>query len=253
MTTPILHQFQFSHYNEKARWALDFKGVAHTRHSLLPGPHMLPMMRLSGQKSVPVLCIDGEVIAGSDRIIDALEDRSPQPALYPADETLRREALATAKWFDDEVGAEIRRAFFFELLPGNKYAAELFLIGRGNLTKTIYRTLYPGIRAVMIKDMKIDASGAARGAARTKEAFNLVAEKSAATGYLAGDRFTVADLTAASLLSPAVFPPEFPYPVPEPRSPQLTGWLSKWSDHPGAAWVRQMYRKHRGPSVGVEG
>lgn len=253
MTTAVLHQFQFSHYNEKARWALDFKGVPHTRRSLLPGPHMLPMMRLSGQKSVPVLTIDGDTIAGSDQIIDALERRVPEPALYPADAGLRREALETARWFDDEVGAEIRRAFFFDILQGGKYGAELFLIGRGSLTRALYRAIYPGIRFVMMKDMKIDAPGAARGTARTEEALGLVAEKSKATGYLAGDCFTVADLTAASLLSPAVFPPQFPYPVPEPRSPELTAWLAKWDGHPGTAWVRETYRKHRGQSVGVDG
>ncbi len=35
-----LHQFQFSHYNEKARWALDFKGLKYEKRSLLPGFHM---------------------------------------------------------------------------------------------------------------------------------------------------------------------------------------------------------------------
>ena len=59
-----LHQFPFSHYNEKARWALDWKGVPHVRRSYLPGPHMLPVYRLSGQRSVPVLRAGTEVIPG---------------------------------------------------------------------------------------------------------------------------------------------------------------------------------------------
>ena len=253
MTTAVLHQFQFSHYNEKARWALDFKRVAHARHSLLPGPHLLAMMRLSGQKSVPVLALDAEVIAGSARIVDELEKRFPEPALYPANADEQRAALELQKWFDEEIGPEIRRAFFFEVLPGSKYAAEMFMIGRGTPTKTIYRTLFPGIRAVMIKDMKIDAPGAARGVERTKEALDLVAERSAGSGYLVGNRFTIADLTAAALLSPAVMPPQFPYPVPEPRSEGLQRWLSCWSGHPGTAWVSEIYRRHRGTSAAVGG
>lgn len=249
---PTLHQFQFSHYNEKARWALDFKGVAHVRHSLLPGPHMIPMMRVSGQKSVPVLCLGEEVIAGSDKIIDALEKRFPQPPLYPADDGRRREALETARWFDEELGPQIRRAYFFDVLPGSTYAAEGFLNGRGALTRTLYRAVFPAIRAVMMRDMKIDAPGAALGVEKTREALDRVAERSAATGYLAGDTFTVADLTAAALLSPAVMPPQFPYPVPEPRSPGLEHWLARWKDHPGAAWVLEMYRQHRGTSAAVD-
>jgi glutathione S-transferase len=246
MERATLHQFQFSHYNEKARWALDFKGVAHVRRSLLPGPHVLPMMRLSGQKSVPVLAIDGEVVAGSARIVDELEKRFPRPALYPADDAERREALELQQWFDEEVGPEIRRAYFYDVLPGSKYAAEGFIIGRNGLTKAAYRMLFPAIRAVMMRDMKIDAAGAARGVERTNEALNLVAARS---GYLVGDRFSVADLTAAALLSPAVMPSQFPYAVPEPRSAGLQRWLSRWNGHPGAAWVAEMYRKHRGSSA----
>src|SRR6185503_21320125 len=39
MAVPVLWQFRFSHFNEKARWALDWKRVPHTRSSLLPGWH----------------------------------------------------------------------------------------------------------------------------------------------------------------------------------------------------------------------
>ena len=40
MTTvpPVLWQFRFSHFNEKARWALDWKGIPHVRRALLVTP-----------------------------------------------------------------------------------------------------------------------------------------------------------------------------------------------------------------------
>ncbi len=39
-STPTLWQIQVSHYSEKARWALAYKGVEHRRRSPLPGmPH----------------------------------------------------------------------------------------------------------------------------------------------------------------------------------------------------------------------
>jgi len=249
--TAVLHQFQFSHYNEKARWALDFKGIAHQRRSLLPGPHMLPMVRLSGQKSVPVLSWNGDVIAGSARIIDALEKRVPEPALYPADEQQRRAALETAAWFDDELGPQIRRAYFYDVLPGSTWAAECFLFGRGALAKAAYRAVFPAIRAAMMKDMQIDAAGAARGIETTRIALERVAEQARATGYLVGDRFSVADLTAAALLSPATMPPEFPYPIPEPRCAGLDTWLARWQGHAGLAWVREIYRRHRGSTAEI--
>ena len=37
MPVPVLWHFTFSHFAEKARWALDFKGVPHVRRALVPG------------------------------------------------------------------------------------------------------------------------------------------------------------------------------------------------------------------------
>ncbi len=52
--TLTLLQFPYSPYNEKARWALDYKRVAHRRRSFLPGPHKLKIRRLTGQSGLPV-------------------------------------------------------------------------------------------------------------------------------------------------------------------------------------------------------
>jgi glutathione S-transferase len=251
VSLPELFQFEFSHYNEKARWALDYKHVRHRRRSFLPGPHVLPIMRLSGQKSVPVLRAGAEVIAGSARIIDYIERQYPEPALYPADPEQRRKALEIQQWFDEEVGAYIRRAFFFELLPDDRYLCALFASRRPTLVRRLYGAVFPGIRLVMKRDMRIDAPGAAEGCERTAKALDFVARNAGPQGYLVGDRFSVADLTAAAILCPSVFPPEFPVPIPEPRAKVLNNWLARWARHPGGQWVRDMYTRHRGTSAEV--
>src|SRR3989442_1191154 len=92
MTPPVLWQFRFSHYNEKARWALDWKGIAHVRRSLLPGFHIPRVLWMTGQRSLPVLVLDRETIHDSTRIIERLERLRPEPALYPADAGARRRA-----------------------------------------------------------------------------------------------------------------------------------------------------------------
>jgi len=79
-------------------------------------------------------------------------------------------------------------------------------------------------------------------------ALALVAERGIRTGYLVGDRFSVADLTAAALLSPVVFPPESPVVLPEPRAEGVRRWLARWATLPGTAWVGDTYRRHRGTS-----
>jgi len=57
-----LHQFPYSPFNEKVRWALAFKGLEHRRINYMPGPHMRSIRKLSGQTTTPVLCMDGDAI-----------------------------------------------------------------------------------------------------------------------------------------------------------------------------------------------
>ena len=63
--------------------------------------------------------------------------------------------------------------------------------------------------------------------------------------YLVGDRFTRADLTAASLLAPLVIPMEHPrYPKLDlPDS--MSAYIQELKDRPAINWVRGIYREHR--------
>ncbi len=69
--------------------------------------------------------------------------------------------------------------------------------------------------------------------------------------YLVGDGFTVADLTAAALLSPALQPPEIQYPLRVELPPYLQDYRAKLLEHPAAHWAADIYRRHRGSSAEV--
>jgi glutathione S-transferase len=85
----------------------------------------------------------------------------------------------------------------------------------------------------------------------TQEALDRIARTAGTDGYLVGDRFSIADLTAASLLSPVLFPPECQARIFEPRAPGLQKWLARWADHPGVAWMKRIFARHRGTSAEV--
>jgi len=70
------------------------------------------------------------------------------------------------------------------------------------------------------------------------------------SGYLVGDSFTVADLTAAALFYPVVRPPEFPYPSVTDRPAGAREFLDPLGRRPGGAWVAEMYRRHRSRRTG---
>jgi glutathione S-transferase len=94
--------------------------------------------RVSGQTFVPVLEHNGGVLTDSPRIVDWLEERVPEPPLYPADPARRAEVTVFVQWFnrwwkvppnrlveedDDGLRPEMREsvAIFEGLLTGRDY------------------------------------------------------------------------------------------------------------------------------------
>jgi glutathione S-transferase len=249
MPPHVLWQFTSSHYNEKARWALDYKRVPHIRRSLVPGFHIATVKRLTGQTAVPVLQMNGRVIHDSTRIIAALEESNPDPPLYPHDADERRRALELEDFFDEELGPHIRRAGFYLLLPHRDVVVGMFSQESGPLTRAAFRLSFPLLRIGMRKAMRIDAEGAELGRFKTLAALDRIELEIEPSGYLVGDRFSVADLTAAALLSPLVAPPEFPYPLPKPLPQEMVAFRDSVAGRRAFQWVLDIYRRHRGASA----
>ena len=86
MQIPLLWHIPFSHFNEKVRWALDYKGIPH-RRKVLGADYLIRAWRATGRGTLPILFLDGKPIGDSTRIIGALEQRFPKPPLYPRDDT----------------------------------------------------------------------------------------------------------------------------------------------------------------------
>lgn len=250
--SPIeLHQFSHSHFNEKVRWALDFKGLRHVRINYLPGPHVPQIRKLSGQTQVPVLRLDGRMLHGSASILDALEQRFPAPPLYPADPVRRDEALAVQARLDAELGPEIRRVGFACFLDDTAFVVNTFASEKPKWKRKLYKAAFPAVRVLMRKSMNITPETGRRAKERVDGLLDFIAESTAATGYFVGDAFTVADLTAAALLGPAIVV-EHPDMKQAPNPPRaLASLCSEWAAHPAMQWAQRIWRDHRPPSRGI--
>lgn len=253
---PVLWQLQISHYVEKVRWALDYKRILHIRRSLLPGLHVLKTKRLTGDTSTtPVLTLDGHSIGESARIIAVIEERWPQPSLYPEDAALRRRALELEEVFDEQLGPHIRRALYQELLPHPELVVPLFTYGRPRAARALLRAAFPLLRVAMRQRFDISADAATRSRAKIVAAVDLLERELSPSGFLVGDSFTVADLTAAALLYPVARPPEFPYPMvaDDDLPDSWREFLESLARRPGGQWVTEIYRRHRGRSAEPSG
>jgi glutathione S-transferase len=240
---PVLWQYNFSNFNEKARWALDFKHVSHVRRSLLPGGPRAMAFSLRG--TLPVLDLDGERIVDSTRIIAALERRFPQPALYPDDPRERTAALELEDFFDEQAGHELRRAGFYEWRTNPGFVSRLLTTGRGRGTRAFMRVMLPEAMIYARRRYRIYPADAEQARVKLAAALDRIIAELKPSGYLVGESFSVADLAAAALLYPLAMPAELQYPYPE-----LPDWgaLTPHSKHPAVDWIREMYRRHRGAS-----
>jgi len=136
---PLLWHFPVSHFNEKARWGLDWKGIPHRRKALFLDYVPRAFFR-TRQLRLPILIIGGKAVADSTRILATLEERWPDPPLYPADPELRDQALALEDFFDEEVGHPVRTLLLGDLWrrdPARAIAMSGALEARGFLITAI--------------------------------------------------------------------------------------------------------------------
>jgi len=249
-----LLQFRHSPYGEKVRWALDLKHVPHRRRSLLPGPHMATVKRLTGHTFTPVLLHDGTALDGSARILDWLEAHCAAPALMPADPALRDEAQRIQRWFDEDLTPRIRRPVLEALLQQPGYFARIFADGAPAAKRLAYACVVPFAAPLVRKGNGITGADAVEDGLRAATAgLDFVAARSAATGYLCGRAFSVADLTAASTLAVLIRPVDSPMACPQPVARSTRELMDRYAGHPGAAWVRRMYSQHRGARCDFDG
>lgn len=248
---PRLYHFRISHYNEKVRWALDFKGWPHVRTALVPGFHLPTVWRLTGQRLTPVLDLDGRSLTDSTAIIAELERLRPEPPLYPADPAERQRALAIEDHFDERVAPDLRRLFWSTYLPHADLCARMITDGSGPRTRAAWRALMPVWRPLFRSAMGIDPRRVARARDRLAGHFDRLEAELDSRDNMVGDRFSVADLSAAAIMSAIIRPPQFPYPLVEPWPEEFTELRAAFAHRRGFQWVLDVYERHRGVSCEI--
>jgi glutathione S-transferase len=249
---PVLWHLKVSNYNEKARWALDFKQVPHIRRAALPGRHRTIARRLAGGSTLPVLVLDGHAIGDSSLIIEALEQRYPEPPLYPPDPAERRRAVELEEFFDEQLGPYIRQLFLHLALPDARLMLGSFAPDLGTSESALARLAFPVLRRRIRAQFRIDTNGVAHAYEKVAAAARCFRAELQPSGYLVGRAFSVADLTLAALVAPAVAPSQFPYPQPQRGHRLLLPLREALASEGLLYWAADMYARHRGSSAGIE-
>ena len=246
MSRPLLWHLPVSHYSEKVRWALDHKRIPHDRRALISGLHVpMALMITSGRSyTLPILELGGRTIGDSSAIIAALEAAYPEDPLYPKDPDERRRALELEDWFDRRLGPDIRRFVFHALRDDKELFDELAAsqipsaLRRYRGLAGVYGRAFTGVRYRTASNQRADEALQGVTAALDRLESELGDRR-----YLVGDRFTVADVTAASLFYPLVLPPEGPLQMELPEA--MAQIVSELEQRRGYRWVQETFARDR--------
>lgn len=241
-----LYQFCISHYSEKARWALDYKGVNYKPINLLPGQHARTITQMTrADSSVPVLDHDGQIVQGSAQIVDYLDQVFPDNPLTPEDPVLREQALEWEKKLDEQAGPAIRTWVYHYFLQRPKVVIPLLAAGTPFYNRILLSLAFSRVDEIMRKWMKINQKTADAAQQTLEQLITELADIYRQRPYLVGDQFSRADLAAAALLAPLFQPPQYPVPWPKPAliPKPVKSWLEDW--RPKLEPIEALYQKHR--------
>src|SRR5919107_5078071 len=220
--------------------------------AVTPGVQELTARRLRAGRTVPILEMKGGAIGDSTKILEEIERRWPEPPLYPTDGEERSRALELEDYFDEQCGPDARRVLFNDNLaePGTFLA---MFYGADRRRIGLLEALTPLFCQVVKRRFRIGPETVGESREKVRAAFDKLEADVGPSGYLVGESFTVADLTAASILGLIVVPPEFPYikVPPDERTAQFRRFRDSLKDRPGFKWVEDMYARHRGTSAAV--
>ena len=240
-----LYQFPFSHFCEKACWALDRKRQPYRVINLLPALHLLWSQRMASASSLPILRDGAYIVQDSSAIIDYLDLRWPQQGLTPTDVALARQAREWEPWLGDEIGVPLRLWFYSHVLRQRQYAMAFLLRGASRGQGVVFQALFGLIRHAMFYKMQINPHSAVAALPRLERALDTLEATLQGREYLVGDTFSRADLTAASLLWP-MLPWNGDETAMQACLPEvIRQWRQDFVQRPLYDWLQRTYRLHR--------
>lgn len=206
----------FSHYNERARWALCHHGVAVRERRVLPGLHLLAVRATtraehqlpdatSSPYSTPVLVTDaGEILASSTEIVRWVDQRASSPDRRLIDPAHEDAIDAIERRAHDVLGPATRAIAYYFLSRDPATFTELVDRNVGLGQRLFFRATRRRILGHVSK--RFDEAKLEEATETLRGELAWLGDRLGDDAYYVGGRFGAADLTVAALLAPVILP-----------------------------------------------
>ena len=258
MKTPVLYIFAISHYCEKARWALDYLNIDYRLQHLSPISYMKFLRSLGvADTTLPVLTVGSLTLQGSSQIIDWAETHCESGSKSGQESEIRVLAADSdadisrsreiEQRLDDLAGVHIRRYYYSEaLLNQPQQIRRIFSRHLPWHQQLMLRLAWNKICQYMIRPLDLGAEQGRESRQIIDTELDWLDQLLAGNRrFLVGERFSRADIAAASLLSPLVLPAQHPTYHRMQLPPGLAADAADWQERPSMRWIRDIYRDYR--------
>lgn len=227
MAEIVFYQIPISHFCEKVRWALDFKGLPYRSVCVNPFTRK-ELVEVSGNRQVPVIRDGDRVVCDSSEIVEYLDENYPDPPLIPPKEPERREALEIERIADEELGPAVRRIAYEAIFASPSQFHKVMLPKRG-ITRLLNPLRRRAIPVLVKRHFGINADRLAADRRHLGALLREFSEKLDGRPYLVGETLTIADIAVASLLGPL----------------EIVSDLSECAEHAKVfSWMREIRVRH---------
>lgn len=196
-----LYQFELSHYVEKVRLILDYKGLAYRKINVTPGIGQIDLMRMSGHRQVPVLKDGNEIIADSTAIAEYLDKQYPDRPIIPSDPKQRGLCLLMEQWADESIGLNARKCLIDAIGQDPSFRAATLPSSTPDVLKTLIGAVPGNLFSLPVISDTFKGAKDAMKRDLASLCFILLEQP-----YLVTDHPTLADFAVAGLTMYVKFP-----------------------------------------------
>ncbi len=201
-----LYQWELSHYSEKVRLILDYKGLEYRKIEVTPGIGQVELFRLTGQRQVPVLKDGNRYIVDSTEIAKYLDLQYPERLLIPTDPKKRALTLLIEELADESIGVKSRKALFSAVSQNSNFRKSLLPDSTPDILKNFLEGVPSNLLAVLGVGVGYSPDVIKSAIADLKQDLDALTLLLADSPYLTGDEPTLADFAVAGLSILLKFP-----------------------------------------------